>query len=243
VLVGPDGKIVARTSQLDRAVDVIRQALVQSGAWQPVAAAPGVKVTVERVPRDQATAKPPYRLVPAPAHDDLARDATFSLVDGGLHAPTLDQLNNGRGPSNEDVPRDAIFFNGHQPEGRVAADLGRVAPVGAIHTHSWHKDFRAPQVYVVYGSDGTAPGFDPAPKAGTDPTMCGWTKIAAVDTYPPTEPPGGRYAVAITSDPPGQAIGRWRYLLFAVFVTSTQDNTGYTFYSEIDVFEHKGATP
>jgi hypothetical protein len=242
VLVGPDGKVVARTDQLDKFMDTVRTTLTTPAGrlWNPVWAAPGVKVTIEAVPREQARANSPYKLVPAPAADDLGQGATFSIVDGRLLRQQLDRINDGRGPTNEDAPSEVVFFNwGIQPEGRIGADMGRVAPVRQIVTHSWHKDVRGPQVYNLYASDGTAPDFNPAPKAGTDPTACGWTKIAAVDTWPLKGPPGGRYAVSVESDSAGRPMGHWRYLLFATFQTENIDVDGYTFYSEIDVVEQK----
>jgi hypothetical protein len=241
VLVGPDGRVIARTDQLHKSPDIVRGALTAAGASRPLWAAPGAKVTVEAVQREQAKNNPPYRLVPAPAADDLAQGAKFSIVDGRLlHTNQLNRINDGRGPTNEDAPSEVIFFNwGIQPEGRIGVDLGRVAPVRAVVTHSWHKDARGPQVYNLFASDGTAPNFNPAPRAGTDPVACGWTRVAAVDTWPPKGPPGGRYAVSVASDSPGTPMGNWRYLLLATYQTEHYDIDGYTFYSEIDVFEQK----
>ena len=117
-------------------------------------------------------------------------------------------------------------------------DLGKPMDVGAVVSYSWHKDARAPQVYRVYGSDGTAADFDPAPPAGTNPAARGWKRIAAVDTRPPRgAAPGGRYAVRV-SDTSG-SLGTFRYLLFEIFATETLDPWGHTFYGEIDVTENK----
>src|SRR4030095_4588367 len=125
----------------------------------------------------------------------------------------LNRSNDGRGPPNEDAPSEVIFFNwGIQPEGRIGVDLGRVAPVRAVVTHSWHKDARGPQAYNLFASDGTALNFNRAPKAGVDPVACGWTRVAAVDTWPAKGLPGGRYGVSVASDSPGQPVGNWRSL-------------------------------
>jgi len=118
-------------------------------------------------------------------------------------------------------------------------DLGRVVDIAQINTFSWHKSSRAPQVYRVFGSDGSAPGFNASPGRGVDPAGCGWTLIAFVDTRPSHVPQemGGQYAASIRSD--AGVVGRYRHLLFQMFVTETQDWDGHTFYNEIDVVERK----
>ena len=78
------------------------------------------------------------------------------------------------------------------------------------------------------------PAESPATKI--DPTTRGWKKIAFVDTRPDRNR-GGQYGVSIT-DPTG-SLGHYRYLLFDVFETESDDVYGNTFFSEIDVTERK----
>ena len=80
--------------------------------------------------------------------------------------------------------------------------------------------------------------FNPGPKIGTDPASCGWTLVATVDTRPANQPPGGQYKVTITN--PNGVLGKYRYLLFEMFPTETNDSWGHTFYSEITVTRSEG---
>ena len=202
-------------------------------------AAGTVHVEVEHLPRQSVTASTPYQRVPAPNADNAARNASVVIVDG-RRAPNSgppDRLVDGRMPTSEDAPTQNLKFEDGTLEGRVRFDLGSVMPIAQINSYSWHKDKRAPQVYKVYGSDGTAKNFDPAPKIGTDPAGCGWTKIALVDCRPREGPPGGRYAISI-SDSSG-SLGNFRYILFLMFPAQTDDISGHTFYGEINIIERK----
>lgn len=185
-----------------------------------------------------ATASTPYREAPPPSAKDAATNADFTLVDGAVApgAPNpLPCLHDGEMPSNDDE-RDANFRLAiGTGERRVKIDLRRPIRISQINSYSWHQTVRGPQVYTVYGSNGTADGFNPAPHVGTDPATCGWTTIAQVDTRPTSGVPGGRYAVSI-SDSSG-TLGTYQFLLFCILPTETDDGMGHTFYSEIDVIE------
>jgi hypothetical protein len=148
----------------------------------------------------------------------------------------------GRGPANADDGNSFSLFH-HWLYGRIKMDLGRVVDISQINTYSWHKSTRGPQVYRVFGSDGTAPGFNPSPGRGADPAGCGWSLIAFVDTRTSQVPAemGGQYAASIRSDT--GSVGRYRYLLFMLFMTETEDWWGHTRYSEIDVVERAQARP
>jgi hypothetical protein len=182
-----------------------------------------------------------FRTSPNPSKEDAAENATFTVVDGVVasESAAADSLHDGRMQGSADDLKRSFYFEWATLEGRVRVDLGRTIAVGEINTYSWHKDWRGPQVYKVYGSDGTAAGFDPAPKIGVDPAKHGWTKIASLDSRPKNGAPGGQHAVSI-SDSSG-ALGQYRYLLFEMFVTEMNDHWGHTFYGEIDVVEFKGA--
>ncbi|MCL4854067.1 MAG: hypothetical protein KJZ78_22135, partial [Bryobacteraceae bacterium] len=158
-----------------------------------------------------------FESVPAPATNDAATNARFSLPDGlpDRNGGSLAVLHDGRVPSEEDQPSENFFFRAGTDGGRIQIDLGRTLPVKRIGTFSWHTNTRAPQVYVLYASDGTAAGFNPAPRKGVDPAACGWNRIASVDTRTQSGDGGGQHGVAIT-DCSG-VIGTYRYLLFDIF--------------------------
>lgn len=82
-------------------------------------------------------------------------------------------------------------------------------------------------------ADGTAAGFDAAPKRPADPEKCGWKLLAKVDTRPQFQLAGGQYGVSISDD--AGALGKYQYFLFDVFKTEDTDTFGHTFYSEMDV--------
>lgn len=168
------------------------------------------------------------------AADDAAARATVTLIAGkpdGNSAP-LAALTDGALPTDEDQPSANVFFAADTWGGRFRLDLGRPIDIAAIHTYSWHPGSRGPQLYKVYGSVETHPRFDPAPSGKLDPECCGWKLIAFVDTRPKEGEGGGQYGVRI-----GEGVGIYRYLLFDVFETESDDAWGNTFYSEIDILE------
>lgn len=193
-----------------------------------------IKVTFEHNPKGVPEFK--FTNVPAPLRNDLAAQARFRLADGQSDANggRLRALNNGRLPDDQDDPAENFFFQAGTPGGRLQLDLGKVIALRQVNSYSWHAGGRAPQVYTLYAADGTAPGFEPMPKRATAPEQCGWQRLASVDTRPTSGPAGGQYGVSI-ADAAGGALGNYRYLLFDVFPTETNDAFGNTFFSEIDV--------
>jgi len=165
------------------------------------------------------------------APDDAASNATLTLVAGtpDRNSADLRALTDGALPTDEDQPSSNVFFQADTWGGRVRLDLGNAIDIAAIHTYSWHPGSRGPQLYKVYGSDGTHANFDAAPSNKLDPGCCGWSLIAFVDTRPEEGEGGGQYSVRI------DGAGRHRYLLFDFFETESDDAWGNTFYSEIDV--------
>ena len=111
---------------------------------------------------------------------------------------------------------------------------GREKKLTAVNSYSWHPDTRGPQVYKLYASDGTTEGFNAKPK-GVAPESCGWKLLANVDCRTSQNESGGQYGVSI-SDSTG-SLGEWRYLLFAIQATESDDPFGNTFYSEIDLID------
>jgi len=114
-------------------------------------------------------------------------------------------------------------------------DLGRARELKQVNTYSWHPTTRGPQVYKLYASDGTTNDFIAGPGKDADLEKCGWKLITQVDTRTKDVEGGGQYGVSI-SDSVG-VIGNYRYLLFDISPTETDDDFGNTFYSEIDVIE------
>ena len=172
--------------------------------------------------------------VPTPSKNDMARMAKFTLLDGEVdgNGGGLEQLHDGKVPNDADEPAQNFFFNASTSVGRILVDLNRVAEIKQVNTYSWHPSTRGPQVYKLYASDGGVEGFNAQPKKSEDLEKSGWKLIAQVDTH---SKGGGQHGVSI-SDTDG-IIGKYRYLLFDISRTESDDAFGNTFYSEIDVIE------
>ena len=181
--------------------------------------------------------------VPAPANNDAATAAEFTLVDGvsDQNGGNLAVLHDGRVPTGEDQPAENFFFRAGTEGGRIQIDLRKVISVKQINSYSWHGGTRGPQVYRLYAADGSGEGFKAGPKKGTDPVSCGWKLIASVDTRTKDGDGGGQHAVSVT-DTEG-ALGKFRYLLLDIAPTESRDAFGNTFYSEIDVVDVDGPAP
>ena len=198
-----------------------------------------IRTLVERNDNEHASKDFKFKSIPAPSKTDAATKSKFSILDGEQdpEGGWLDKLHDGAVPTEEDQPAENFFFNAGTPGGRILVDLGSVIEIKAVNTYSWHPNTRGPQVYELFGSDGAASEFAREPKKGADPEKAGWKKIAKVDTRPKSGEPGGQYAVSI-SDSDG-SLGKYRYLLFDMVKTESDDAFGNTFYSEIDVIEAK----
>ncbi|HEY2584985.1 MAG TPA: hypothetical protein VGI81_04380, partial [Tepidisphaeraceae bacterium] len=199
-----------------------------------------IKPVVGRNQGDQATPAFKFKNVPSPSKSDAAQNAKFEIVDGEKddNGGDLDKLHDGAVPTEEDQPAENFFFNQNTDGGRILIDLAKAIEIRQVNTYSWHPNTRGPQVYKLYGADGEAAGFEARPKRPTDPEKAGWKLIASVDTRPKDGEPGGQYGVSI-ADPMGP-IGKYRYLLFDIHQTESDDAFGNTFYSEIDVVEKAG---
>ncbi|MEI6780827.1 MAG: basic secretory protein-like protein [Verrucomicrobiota bacterium] len=192
-----------------------------------------VQVTFDR--NLEGTPEFKFKHVPSPIKNDAAAKGKFTIVDGQSdpNGSNIRALNNDQVPQEDDDPRANFFFQQGSKGGRLKLDLGNVIDVRQVNSYSWHPGDRAPQVYKLYATEGTAAGFNAAPRQGTDPATCGWTLLASVDTRPPSGKAGGQYGVSIT-DTAG-ALGKYRYFLFEVSRTETRDNFGHTFFSKINV--------
>jgi hypothetical protein len=195
----------------------------------------GIKIVADYKTGASATSEFKFENVPAPSKTDAATVAGFTIVDGRRdpNGGDVDQLHDGRTPSMEDEPSENFFFSAGSEGGRLLIDLGSVLDIKRISTYSWHASTRGPQLYTLYAGDGKADGFNARPQKGTDPETCGWKRIARVDTRPKEGSGGGQHGVSIfESDGP---LGSYRYLLFDMERTESDDPFGNTFYSEIDV--------
>jgi hypothetical protein len=199
-----------------------------------------VKATVEQIGNDDATPQFKFKTVPVPAKESAASQAKMTIVDGARdeNGGEIGKVNDGKLPNNEDDPEENFFFDAGTEGGRLAMDLGAPIEISQVNTYSWHPNTRAAQVYKLYASDGSAANFNAQPKSGTDPTKVGWTLVTTVDTRPKSGPGGGQYGVSI-ADSTGASIGKFRYLLFDISRTESDDEFGNTFYSEITVIQKK----
>ena len=203
------------------------------------AASAAIQVTIDSNDADGSSAVFKFKHVPSPSTNDAATSAKFSIVTGEQDPAggDLDKLHDGKLPESEDQPEENFFFNAGTAGGRIQVDLGSAIDVKQINTYSWHPSDRAPQIYKVYGSDGSATGFNATPGEGTSPTNCGWTLIADVNTKAKDGEQGHQYGVSV-ADTDGN-VGKYRYLLFDAVATERDDDFGNTFYSEIDVIDAK----
>jgi hypothetical protein len=206
---------------------------------------PEVKITAEHIDNAHTTSEFKFKTVPPPAANDAAAHAKITIVSGTQDANGggVEVLNDGNLPHDADDPAANCFFNEGTDGGRLSIDLGSVIDVKQFNAYSWHPNTRGPQVFKLYGSDGSAFGFKAAPANGMEPEKVGWRFIATVDTRPKLvdgsvttddEAMGGQYGVSIF-DENGGAIGKYRYLLMIISRTEDRDDWGNTFFSEIDV--------
>jgi len=198
------------------------------------------RIAVDYNDNEHASADFKFSKVPSPAKVNAASKASFILVDGERdeNGGELDKLHDGRLPTEADQPEQNFFFNAGTDGGRLLVDLGGALELTQVNTYSWHPNTRGPQVYKLYASDGEGGDFNAKPKQGKDPLTAGWKLIAKVDTRPKADVGGGQYGVSI-SDTDG-TIGKYRYLLFDVSNTESDDAFGNTFYSEIVVLDKAG---
>lgn len=175
-----------------------------------------------------------------PARTDAATKGTFKLVDGtpDRYSAPLTVLNDGKGASDDDDPRASFFFQAGTDGGRISIDLGSAIPVKSVTTTSQHSDSRAPQIYQLFASDGTAENFSDAPKRGTDPVSVGWKLIDSADS---TKEKGTTHQILNEGFMTGVAEGKnpasYRYLLFDIKQTNPADPHSNTFFNEIDVVD------
>lgn len=196
-----------------------------------------IRVTVDRNTGPAATKEFKFKNVPPPAKDDAAAKATVTLLvgEGDPAGGDVSVLTDGLLPIKADDLKSNFHLASGSGGGRVRMDFGSVIEIKQVNSYSWHTGAGAPQVYLLYASDGADVGFNAEPDANVDPINCGWKLITTVDTRKSGD--GGQYGVSIT-DVHG-ILGKYRYLLFSLVATETDDDAGNTFYSEIDVVTKK----
>lgn len=189
------------------------------------------RVAFDHNPNSVATREFKFRNIASPSKEDAATNAKLTMIEGDLDAGSgsLATLVDGRVPQDEDEPGGNVFFRAGSTGGRFRMDFTTPIDIARINSYSWHPNSRGPQLYKVYGADGSEPSLNLDPKRGVDPASCGWKLIALVSTLPDKGEDGGQYAATVSD------VGKYRYLLFDVYVTELYDNWGNTFYSEIDV--------
>ncbi len=209
---------------------------VAAFVWPELAARAEISVTVDHNDQQSANADFRFKTVPVP-RQNAAAGAAFKLLDGDPdpNGASADVLHDGKVSGEEDEPEANFFFRAGGNGGRLLMDLGKVIPVKEIDTYSWHSDVRAPQVYKLYGSDGSGNGFVRECRRPQDPAGAGWKLVADVDTRRKFGAAGGQYGVNV-ADPAG-IVGNYRYLLFDVSRTEESDYFGHTFYTEFNVID------
>jgi hypothetical protein len=197
------------------------------------------KVTIDHNLNRSATREFKFAKVPSPVKDDLGTSAKLTLIDGDIDAGAgdLSILTDGRLPADEDEPGANLFFRAGSSGGRFRMDLGQLVEIGQVNSYSWHPSSRGPQLYKLYGAEGSEADLKLDPKRGVDPASTGWKFIATVSSIPQQGEDGGQYGVSVASST--GSLGKFRYLLFDCYVTELYDDWGNTFYSEIDVIAGK----
>lgn len=196
---------------------------------------PDARVTFDHNSNSNVNREFKFKNIAAPSASDAATKAKLTLIDGDLEdgSAELAALVDGCLPRNEDEPGANVFFGAGSSGGRFRMDFTTPIEIAGINSYSWHPNSRGPQLYKVYGANGSESGFNPNPKRGVDPASCGWKLIALVSTLSDQGNEGGQYAASVTDT--GGILGTYRYLMFDCYVTELYDNWGNTFYSEIDV--------
>lgn len=218
-------------------------------------------VVVDRQAGPRATADFRFPEMNSPVQDDAASGGKWSVISGTPDPAGggIAKLHDGQLPRSSDQPSENFFFAPATEGGRVQLDLERAIDVSEIRSYSWHTAERAPQVYTVFGCDPKdGDNVQLKPSATIDPTTCGWTKIASVDTRQsnvdgrlrPSDRNsadrrlrpaafGGQVGIGISADKNDAEtnLGRFRYLLFDIAPAQPNARFSNTFFSEIDVLE------
>lgn len=200
------------------------------------AANPAIEVRTARAADDDGFR---FRRLPAPAINDAAAKARFTILAGRADANSgpLDALTDGKVPQGNDEPRANFFFANAPGPKRLLLDLQQPTNLRGVTSYSWHSGGRAPQRYRLFAATGQEDGFHAGPEPGTDPAQAGWASLASIDTS--ALGAGGIHAAAIIGRE-RTPLGTYRYLLFEVSANEDPRGFGNTFFSEIDIIAQDG---
>ena len=181
-----------------------------------------------------------FKTVMRPSKSDVALGAKIFIEGNKAMSSCLspDGLHNGVLPQDGYQRFNYFCFTDENTNGgRIVMDLGKVQPVCAICSYSWHVKWyddgaRGPQVYSLYGSAADLPDSTCFPGNS-------WTKIADVDTRPDETGTnwGGQHGVTI-KDEKGNLLGKYRWLVWDVkpsFSSKQKDRFTNTWFAELDV--------
>src|SRR5881394_1176387 len=134
------------------------------GAVVMVTARAQTRITVDHNTGAAINAEWKFKSVPSPSRDDAASKARVLIVDGQAdgNSAGVGALTDGVFPNSDDQPRRNFFIAPGSGGARILMDLGRVIDIRAIYSYSWHPGSRAPQVYRVWVSNGSAGNFNEA---------------------------------------------------------------------------------
>src|SRR5207244_2653661 len=83
-----------------------------------------------------------FKSIPGPSQSDVAQGAKVTVTGNQFESSAADgaALVNGRVPNDSlDLTEEALFSNANGNDGTITIDLGRVQPVAAVTSYSWHE--------------------------------------------------------------------------------------------------------
>jgi len=176
-----------------------------------------------------------WTTVPNTTTDDVALGKTVTLCDGTLNSNSqpVSALTDGLWQTSNDNPGNSVFGSDFTSY-RVSIDLANSYTVSEIDAWSWHKDYRAPQEYYVWGAaspstTGTSLKFNTYAFGG-GLASAGYTMLGHVMTGTAN----GKWTTRLSG-----SIGSYRYLVFDIAPAPVSPHLG-TFLGEIAV---KGYMP
>ncbi|MBI9016784.1 MAG: alpha-mannosidase [Phycisphaerae bacterium] len=140
--------------------------------------------------------------------------------NSGSRGIDLPRLSDGKKANNSDDTSNNVWFDGS--EARLFIDLKKSIAIDKMNTYSWHKSNRAPQVFLLWGSNAETP-----PAKDFNNSENGWQYLATVDTKVLGD--GGIHCSSV--DFAGKDL-KYRYLLLLL-----PDRGEGTFLTEIDIIE------
>ncbi len=118
-----------------------RKLLCLLGASLTLASAALAEVIVQTEQLNPADPAWNFKTFPRPSKSDIAAGAKVTLVGNQFEPAGADGavLVNGRLPNDSlDLAEEALLSNANADGGSLVIDLGRVQPVAAVASYSWH---------------------------------------------------------------------------------------------------------